>query len=176
LWQIEVAGKTKTDQGLKFGAVSVKTIKRIELPEITLEQKIIFGILCAMEVYKDDKFCTWGNHWIDGSDRSEIAARAAWEAGAAVWAAAVRAAEAAAAWAAETWAAEAAAARAAGAAVWAARAVRAEGTAEAAEAAARAAEVVARAAESVTWIAESVTWIADTIDFHSIAIKAISYK
>ena len=30
-----------------------------------------------MAVYKDKEFCEWGKHWIDGTDRSEAAARAA---------------------------------------------------------------------------------------------------
>ena len=76
LWEIKVEGKIKNDKGLKYGATSVTTIKKIPLPEITLEQKIIFGILCAMEVYKNDKFYEWGNHWIDGTDRSKKSAAA----------------------------------------------------------------------------------------------------
>ena len=95
LWKIKVGGTVKEDCGLKFGTTKVTTISRMKLPKVTTEQRIIFGILCAMKVYKDNKFLEWGNHWIDGSDRST---RAAW--------AAARAAEAARA---AAWAVEAAA-------------------------------------------------------------------
>lgn len=80
LWGVEVNGRTKKDHGLKFGTTSLTTIKRIPLPKITLEQKVIFGILCAMEVYHEEEFQRWGEHWIDGSDRSAEAAKAVAEA------------------------------------------------------------------------------------------------
>ena len=126
LWEIKVGGTVKKDCGLKFGTTKVTTISRMKLPKVTTEQRIIFGILCAMKVYKDNKFLEWGNHWIDGSDRS---ARAAWAAEAAAGAA--RAA-AGAAWAAGAARAAAGAARAAAGAEWAA---------EAAAGAARAADI-----------------------------------
>jgi hypothetical protein len=50
LWKVKVDGRIKEDHGLKFGATSLTTLKRIELPEITTEQRVIFGILCAVEV------------------------------------------------------------------------------------------------------------------------------
>ena len=80
LWEVKVSGKIKKDRGLKFGTTSLTTVKRIKLPKITIEQKIIFGILCSMAVYKDKKFCQWGKRWIDGTDRSRAAAWAAAEA------------------------------------------------------------------------------------------------
>ena len=122
LWKIKVEGKIKNDKGLKYGATSVTTIKKIPLPEITLEQKIIFGILCSMEIYKNDKFHEWGKHWIDGTDRSKKSAAAAYAAYAAAYAAADAAAAAYAAYAAADAAADAAyaAAYAADAAAYAA--------------------------------------------------------
>jgi len=110
---------------LKSGFKTVTTIRRIDLPVITLEQRIRISIYCALKQYSALSFVKWANAWLDGSDRSARAAEAA-----------ARAAEAAAAVAVE-WAAEWAA--------WAAReaAVAAEA---AAEAAARAAEAAAEAA------------------------------
>lgn len=116
LWKVKVGEKTKKDNGLKFGSVSVTTIYRIELPKISTEQKIIFGILCSMAVYKNKKFTQWGKHWIDGTDRSRAAAWAAW---AAAWAAAGAAWAAWAAWAAGEAEAAEAAAEAAARAAWA---------------------------------------------------------
>ena len=153
LWEVTTTGKIKSDCGLKFGTTSLTTVKRIKLPIITSEQKTIFGILCAMSVYKDKKFCKWGEHWIDGTDRSEsVAELAAESAESAAWSA--ESAARSAAWSAES-------------AVWlAARSVAWLAAWSAAESAARSAESAARSA------AES----AELIDLHSLALKAISYK
>jgi hypothetical protein len=120
LWEAEAEGQIKHDEQLKFGCTRLTTIKQISLPEISIEKRVEFAIRCALKVFDNAQFKTWANKWLDGTDRTEAAARAA--ARAAAWAAA--------------WAAEAAA--------WAARAARAEAAAWAAEAAAWA----ARAAEA----------------------------
>ena len=122
LWECE-AETGKNNRGLKFGTTKLTTIKRVWIPEISLNAKTRFGIYCAVEVCKDKGFKKWADNWLSGKGRSETAARAA---GAAAWAA-VRAAEAAAE------AAAGAAAGAAEAAAWAA--------AEAAWAAAEAADI-----------------------------------
>ncbi len=185
LWKVKVGEKTKKDNGLKFGSVSVTTIYRIELPKISTEQRIIFGILCSMAVYKNKKFTQWGKHWIDGTDRSWAAAWAAAEAAEAAARASARAsarAAAKAAWAARASAraaAEAAAEASARASAWAARAAWA-----AAEAAARAsAREAARAAWAAEWAAaeaaaEAARAAAEAagIDLHKLALKAVSYK
>jgi hypothetical protein len=125
LWECEANGECAHEGQLKSGFKTVTTIRRIDLPVITLEQRIRISIYCALKQYSAPSFVKWANAWLDGSDRSARAAEAA-----------ARAAEAAAAVAVE-WAAEWAA--------WAAReaAVAAEA---AAEAAARAAEAAAEAA------------------------------
>ncbi len=152
LWKIKVGKKVKKDHGLKYGSNSVTTIYRIDLPKITTEQRIIFGILCSMAVYKNKKFTQWGKHWIDGTDRSRAAAWAAAEAAEAAARASARAsarAAAKAAWAARASAraaAEAAARAAAEASARASARAAAEAVAEAAAWAARAAWAVAEAA------------------------------
>jgi hypothetical protein len=132
----------KFDCGLKVGCKRGTTARRIPLPEVTLIQKIAFGILCSLAVYKEQSYVTWAESWLSGEDRSanraaatraawtaEAEARAAearaaewaaWAAGAAEWAAWAAAAEARAAGAADALAAGAAEARAAGAAARAA--------------------------------------------------------
>jgi len=70
LWEIEVSGKCKHDYGLKSGYQSMTLIKELPLPEITLTQRVAFGILCALEVYKDPAFIEWANAWLRGDDRS----------------------------------------------------------------------------------------------------------
>ncbi len=122
LWECEVEGDAVHDGQLKSGFKTVKTIRRIDLPTITTEQRVSIGIRCALKHCNEPAFIKWANAWLDGSDRAEARAAAAaeWAAGAARAAAeaaarAARAAAEAAAWAAAAeWAAEwAAAARAA---------------------------------------------------------------
>ena len=79
LW--EAKGRiAKTDYGLKVGCKSLTTIKEIEPPEVTLVNKIAFGILCALEVNEDPEYKQWAENWLWGKDRSESAAWAAWAA------------------------------------------------------------------------------------------------
>ncbi len=77
LWECKVSGRIKEDRGLKWGASRVKTIKRIKLPKVTNEQRIEFGILCALEVYHEESFVKWAKNWLNGKDRSKAAAYAA---------------------------------------------------------------------------------------------------
>ena len=51
--------------------------KSLVCPCDNINQKIAFGILCALEVYKDEKFRTWADSWLSGSDRSYDAAKSA---------------------------------------------------------------------------------------------------
>ena len=124
LFAIEVGEIIKNDAGLKFGSNKMRLIKELELPQVTLEQRVKFGILCALEVCQDAAFVTWATGWVSGEDRSQKAAAdaaddaddadaaayyaAAWAADAARAARAADAARAAAAaayWAADAWAA-----------------------------------------------------------------------
>jgi len=111
LWECEAKGDCNHDGQLKSGFKTVTTIRRIDLPVITLEKRIRISIYCALKQYSAPSFVKWANAWLDGSDRS---ARAAWAAREEAEAAAREEAEAA-AWeeAEAAWAARAAAARAA---------------------------------------------------------------
>ena len=120
LWRCKATGKIKNGNGLKFGATKVKTIKRVSLPRITTEQRIRFGILCALEVYQVEHFVQWAQSWLSGEDRTRVVA---WSAKATTLDAQADLAGQAACWAAEaaaladqdTWAAKDAA--------WAAKAL-----------------------------------------------------
>ena len=116
LWEGE-GEVIKDDHGLKVGCKKATTLCRISLPEVTLEQKIASGILCAKEVYDGKDWNNWADKWLSGEDRSRESAWAAAEA--AAWATAWDAARDAARGAARD-AARAAAEAAAWAAVWAA--------------------------------------------------------
>jgi hypothetical protein len=122
LWEANAEGEIKEEQ-TKLGCQKLTTRCKIDLPEISTDQRIEISIRCAMLVYEEPEWLEWANGWLTGNTRSARAAAAT--AARAAWAAEAAAATAA-------WTAEAAAAAAARAA-WAARAARA------AEAAARAA-------------------------------------
>lgn len=90
LWEAE--GKIeKRDGQLKAGVRRLTTVRRIPLPEVSIEQRIRFGILCVVSVYKEPSFLRWADNWLTGKDRTAAAA----------WAAEASAAASAAAWAAE---------------------------------------------------------------------------
>ena len=73
LW--EAKGKVgKEDRGLKVGCKKLTTLKEIPLPEITNSQRVLFAILCALEVCLDGAFIKWANDWLSGVDRSAYAA------------------------------------------------------------------------------------------------------
>lgn len=103
----------------------IKELKELMQP-MTLIQKVVFGILAAKEVCKDEEWSRWADNWLSGEDRSAASAQTAKDAAAAkdadaAWAAAADAARSAAlaaeaayaAWAAywAAWAAYAAAAK-----------------------------------------------------------------
>ena len=86
------------DHGVKVGCKTLTTKKIVNAPEVAMTNRIAFGILCAMQVYKvykDPGFRKWATKWIDGSDRTSAAAYAAYAAYAASSAAAYAAANAA---------------------------------------------------------------------------------
>ena len=94
LWECEAKGDCNHDGQLKSGFKTVTTIRRIDLPVITLEQRIRISIYCALKQYSDLSFVKWANAWLDGSDRSAWPARAEASAWAAEAARAARAARA----------------------------------------------------------------------------------
>jgi len=100
LWEAEADGDIR-DDGTKIGCTQLTLVREIERPVATPAQRVRWAILCAWEVCDDPAWRRWAAAWLDGSDRSAWAARAAWAS------AAEEAAELAA------WAATAAAERAA---------------------------------------------------------------
>jgi len=99
LWEAE-GDVGKTDHGLKVGCTRLRTVRRIKLPKITVEQRVRFAILCAWESCQNSQWRHWATNWLLGKDRTPAAAWAAAQA-AAAWTAeaaevAARAAEVAA--------------------------------------------------------------------------------
>jgi len=140
LWMCEVKGRCNTEGQMKEGWSKVRLVKEIDVPEFSIEQRIAYGIKCALSVYAEKSFVKWAEEWLLGNDRSVTRAAEA--------ARAARVEEAArGAWAATEAVGAAEAAWAAAEATWAAEAIRTG--AEAAWAAAEAAEAVAEAAKAV---------------------------
>lgn len=75
LWECECNGEQKTDRGLKSGFTRVKTIKRIPVPQITDEQRILIGIFCAKKVEKSSLWNEWADNWVNKKERGTFAAR-----------------------------------------------------------------------------------------------------
>jgi hypothetical protein len=86
LWEAE-GDIGKDDRGLKVGCKSLTTIKQLDSPEITVVNRIAFGIFCALEVYHETKFKKWANGWLNNTDRSAYAAAVAYAAANAAYAA-----------------------------------------------------------------------------------------
>lgn len=75
LWEAE--GEIVAREGqFKCGVKTLTTVREIPLPDITLEQRVCFAILCALEVYKEESFVRWAKAWLSGEDRSEAKAEA----------------------------------------------------------------------------------------------------
>ena len=58
------------DGDLKVGCRSLTTVRRINIPNVTMVQRVAFGILCAKSVYTNDAFVAWSDAWLSGTDRS----------------------------------------------------------------------------------------------------------
>lgn len=63
--------------GLKGWARHQRIIEEIDLPVISLEQKVAFAIYCAKPFCNDPAWLSWAENWMNGTDRSAWAASAA---------------------------------------------------------------------------------------------------
>lgn len=78
LFEVSCGTKGHIDNiGLKGGCNKMKLVKELSIPNVTLVQKIAFGILCSLVVYKKDSYILWANNWLNNIDRSKNAAYAA---------------------------------------------------------------------------------------------------
>src|SRR6185312_3385288 len=57
------------DGQLKCGCVSLTTIRELDMPVVTTEQRVRFAILCALAVCHEPPFVEWATRWLDGTDR-----------------------------------------------------------------------------------------------------------
>ena len=73
LWEAEGEIVIKDGQ-LKCGVKTLTTLKKIPLPEITLEQRIAIAIHCALTLPQSEGYKVWAEKWLSGEDRSRDAA------------------------------------------------------------------------------------------------------
>ena len=78
MWECETDGE-HLHESLKSGCKTLTTLKEIPVPEVSLTQRIAFGILCAKEVCKDKVWNEWADKWLSGEDRTEESARDAYD-------------------------------------------------------------------------------------------------
>jgi hypothetical protein len=77
LFECEVAGEEWTYSGITFEYTEIKLGKELTVAEVSMTQRVAFGILCAKEVCRDEAWIKWADKWLDGTDRSKAAAVAA---------------------------------------------------------------------------------------------------
>jgi hypothetical protein len=68
----------KRDGQLKCGCFSLKIIKEIQLPKLTVAQRVRTAIYCALSHPVSNNFHTWAVDWLSGKDRTRAAAHAAY--------------------------------------------------------------------------------------------------
>jgi len=73
LWQ--ATGWVQEREGqLKCGCFSLRVVRRVQLPEITLNQRVRAAIYCALTRPQADNFKHWANEWLSGRNRTQAAA------------------------------------------------------------------------------------------------------
>jgi hypothetical protein len=76
LWQ--ATGRVQKREGqLKCGCFSLRVVQRVQLPEITLNQRVRAAIYCALTRPQADNFIHWANEWLSGRNRTQAAANVA---------------------------------------------------------------------------------------------------
>jgi len=73
LWEAE--GEPDCIEPDKVGTKSLTTIREVDLPDVTVEQRVKFGILASMKVFQNKGFMSWAEAWLSGEDRTAHAAR-----------------------------------------------------------------------------------------------------
>ncbi|HEX19430.1 MAG TPA: hypothetical protein ENG78_01180 [Acidiferrobacteraceae bacterium] len=68
--------QTDVDKG---NAQACTTVKEVEAPSVSLEEKLGFFVSAALEVYKDRDFKKWARKWLSGEDRSADSARTVYD-------------------------------------------------------------------------------------------------
>ena len=75
-WVCEGSGQHVTN-GIKSGYETLTTVREIQLPAVSIEQRVECAIRLAWEVCDEPAWRAWAQAWLDGSDRTDAAAWAA---------------------------------------------------------------------------------------------------
>ena len=70
LFEVKALGNHLNDKGLKGGCTKMTIIKELPIPQITINQRIAFGILCSLQVYSEKSYVEWAYNWLNNIDRS----------------------------------------------------------------------------------------------------------
>ena len=70
LFEVKALGNHLNDKGLKGGCTKMTIIKELPIPQITINQRIAFGILCSLQVYSEKSYIEWAYNWLNNIDRS----------------------------------------------------------------------------------------------------------
>jgi len=77
LFEVEVDGDCKNDNGIKCGYKRMRLVREISIPIITTEQKIKYAIFCAKQVCFEKEWNIWADNWLSNVDRTSDAAHVA---------------------------------------------------------------------------------------------------
>jgi len=75
-WVCDGSGQHVTN-GIKSGYETLTTVREIQLPAVSIEQRVECAIQLAWEVCDDPSWRQWTQAWLDGIDRSRAGAVAA---------------------------------------------------------------------------------------------------
>jgi hypothetical protein len=67
LWVARAQGKIRRDGQAKMGCKKLTTVKEIPLPQVTDEQRLAFGMLCALSVKQPLEWKKWARSWLRGN-------------------------------------------------------------------------------------------------------------
>ena len=77
LYEVKPEGEV-TKNFDKYKATNLTLVKELEIPKVSSNQKVAFGILCAKKVYDEPNFINWANDWLNAKDRSAKSATKVW--------------------------------------------------------------------------------------------------
>jgi len=66
LWKCTGEGEFLSD-GLQGGFCKFTSLEEVPLPKITVEGRVHWGILCAMEVFDEELFSNWAKGWVSAN-------------------------------------------------------------------------------------------------------------
>jgi hypothetical protein len=72
LWECTTTDDNPVRDGyMKTCVQNLTVVKKVKIPEVTFEQRVMYGILCAQKVHNEPIWGRWADRWISRKDRSE---------------------------------------------------------------------------------------------------------